>query len=119
MERMVATGSFRLGIDIGGTFTDGALIEEGEGTVRIDKVLTTPADLSQAFLQCIRRLADRVALEPPQLRYIFHATTVATNAGLERPGARAGLLLTQGFRDILEIARQVRYYLYNLQTEQP
>jgi N-methylhydantoinase A len=82
-------------------------------------VLTTPADLSQAFLQCIRRLADRVALEPHQLRYIFHATTVATNAVLERRGARAGLLVTQGFRDILEIARQVRYELYNLQTEKP
>ncbi len=110
---------YRLGIDIGGTFTDGVLIDEITGDISIDKVLTTPPDPSEGFLHAARRLVDRAALEPEDLRYVIHATTVATNAVLERRGAEAGLLVTQGFRDLLEIARQVRYELYNLQTTKP
>jgi N-methylhydantoinase A len=110
---------FRFGIDIGGTFTDGVLVHDEEGTVWIDKVLTTLHDPSLGFLQCLLRLAQRAGLEPSDIDSIIHATTIATNALLERRGARAGLLVTKGFRDILEIARQVRYELYNLQTEKP
>jgi len=113
------TNAYRLGVDIGGTFTDGVLIDEATGATFIDKVLTTPADPSEGFLHVTERLADRVGLRPELLSYIIHATTVATNAVLERRGARVGMLVTQGFRDLLEIARQVRYELYNLQTEKP
>lgn len=110
---------YRLGVDIGGTFTDGVLIDEHTGAITIDKVLTTRDDPSRGFLEVTRRLARRESGAPAELRYIIHATTVATNAILERRGARAGLLVTQGFRDILEIARQVRHELYNLQTDKP
>ena len=110
---------YRLGVDIGGTFTDGVLIDEQSGTIAIDKVLTTRDDPSSGFLQVVERLVARGARVPEHLRYVVHATTVATNAILERSGAQAGLLVTSGFRDILEIARQVRHELYNLQTDKP
>ena len=110
---------FRLAIDIGGTFTDGVLINEENGALTIGKVPTTPADLSEGFLRAGQRLVYNADIEPDLLAYIIHATTVATNAVLGGQGSRAGLLVTEGFRDILEIARQTRYELYNLQTEKP
>lgn len=108
---------FRLGIDIGGTFTDGVLIDETTGELKIDKVLTTPKDPSEGFLNITQRITSHTELSPDIFRYVIHATTIATNALLERRGARAGLLVTQGFRDVLEIGRQIRHELYNLQTE--
>jgi N-methylhydantoinase A len=111
--------TYRLGVDVGGTFTDGVLIDEQSGAISIDKILTTPDDPSRAFLQVAQRLADKLALDPRQVRYIMHAMTTATNAVIERRGARAGLLVTAGFRDVLEIQRQVRHELYNLQTDKP
>jgi N-methylhydantoinase A len=110
---------FRLGIDVGGTFTDAVLIDEDTGALTIDKVSTTPADLSEGVDASFERLKDRARFQPDELRYLIHASTVASNALLQRTGARAGLLVTAGFRDILEIARQIRYELYNLQTEKP
>src|SRR5438034_8115128 len=115
---MIAT-TYRLGVDVGGTFTDGVLIDEQSGAISIDKLLTTPDDPSEAFLQVALRLVDKLGLHPPQVRYIMHAMTTATNAVIERRGARAGLLVTAGFRDVLEIQRQVRHELYNLQTDKP
>jgi len=114
-----ARTSYRLGVDIGGTFTDGVLIDEDSGAVTIDKMLTTPDDPSLAFLHIATGLARRLNLDPAQIRYIMHAMTTATNAVIERRGAQAGLLLTAGFRDVLEIQRQVRHELYNLQTDKP
>jgi N-methylhydantoinase A len=109
--------TYRLGVDVGGTFTDGVLIDEQSGAISIDKILTTPDDPSRAFLQVALRLVDKLELEPRQVRYIMHAMTTATHAVIERSGARAGLLVTIGFRDVLEIQRQVRHELYNLQTD--
>jgi N-methylhydantoinase A len=111
--------NLRLGVDIGGTFTDAVLIDESDGAIRIDKVLTTPVDPSCGFIDVTRRLVQRGRVDPGALPAIIHATTVATNALLERKGADTALLVTEGFRDILEIARQVRYELYNLQTDKP
>jgi N-methylhydantoinase A len=111
--------TYRLGVDVGGTFTDGVLIDEKSGAISIDKVLTTPDDPSRAFLQVVIRLADKLEVDPREVRYIMHAMTTATNAVIERRGARAGLLVTSGFRDVLEIQRQVRHELYNLQTDKP
>jgi N-methylhydantoinase A len=111
--------TYRLGVDVGGTFTDGVLLDEQSGAISIDKILTTPDDPSRAFLQVALRLQDKLDLDPRQVRYIMHAMTTATNAVIERRGARAGLLVTAGFRDVLEIQRQVRHELYNLQTDKP
>ncbi len=116
---MTGPNTYRLGVDVGGTFTDGVLIDEQSGAISIDKVLTTPDDPSRAFVQVASRLADKLKLDHRQVRYIMHAMTTATNAVIERRGARAGLLVTAGFRDVLEIQRQVRHELYNLQTDKP
>lgn len=114
-----AAPTFRLGVDIGGTFTDAILISEQDGRVWGGKVLSTPNDPSEGFLQVIAEVLARSGASASELRSIIHATTVATNAVIERRGAQAGLLVTEGFRDILEIARQIRHELYNLQTDKP
>ena len=110
-----AAGRFSVGIDIGGTFTDVVLMN-GQGTiVAKHKVDTTGAALEQCFMHGLGRATaglDRQAVAP-----ILHATTVATNTVLEGKGARTALLVTEGFRDILEIARQRRPSLYDLKAE--
>src|SRR5579871_4267506 len=110
---------FRVGIDIGGTFTDGILIDEATGEVHIGKVPTTPRDPSRGFMDAVGRLLRRVDADPADVRSIVHGTTVATNAIIEGKLARTGFLTTAGFRDMLEIARQVRPSLYDLLFEKP
>jgi len=109
--------SVRLAIDIGGTFTDATLIDEETGEVAIAKVLTTPADPSEGFMQAVERALDEGGVEAAQVRFVVHATTVATNAIIEGNVARSGFVTTDGFRDLLEIARQVRPTLYDTQFE--
>ena len=115
----MATDSYRLGVDVGGTFTDGVLINESTGEVRITKVPSTPDDPSRAFLEATGRILREAAVDPKQVSYIVHGTTVATNAIIEGKVARTGFLTTEGFRDMLEIARQIRPSLYDLQFEKP
>ena len=109
--------SARVAIDIGGTFTDATLIDEGTGRVEIAKVLTTPADPSEGFMQAFERVLGEV--QAADVRLVVHATTVATNAIIEGKIARSGFVTTDGFRDLLEIARQVRPTLYDTQFEKP
>ena len=111
--------STRIGVDIGGTFTDGVAFDPVTAEVVIEKVLTTSVDLSDGFLAVFDALVARASVSPEHVRDVMHASTVATNALLERNGARVGLLVTAGFRDVLEIGRQVRSELYNLFTEKP
>lgn len=107
---------FTIGIDVGGTFTDGILIDEQTGDFTIAKVTSTPADPSVGFLRAVSRLLEEhPEADWPELGYIIHATTVVTNAVLEGKTARAALLVTEGFRDVLEIGRQTRSSLYDLQ----
>jgi N-methylhydantoinase A len=107
----------RVAIDIGGTFTDATLIDEESGAVSIAKVLTTPSDPSEGFMQAFERaLGDERAED---VQFVVHATTVATNAIIEGKIARSGFVTTDGFRDLLEIARQVRPTLYDTQFEKP
>jgi N-methylhydantoinase A len=108
-----------LGIDIGGTFTDATLLDEITGEVRISKVSTTPRDPAQGFLEAVRRLLRQAEVTPAEVRFVVHATTVATNAIIEGKVAATGFVTTEGFRDMLEIARQVRPSLYDLQFEKP
>ncbi len=110
---------YRLGVDIGGTFTDGTLVDEATGEVRIGKILTTPADPSDGFLALVRRMVKEASIKPADLSFVVHATTVATNAIIEGRVARCGFVTTEGFRDMLEIARQIRPSLYDLQFEKP
>lgn len=111
--------TYRLGIDIGGTFTDAMLIDEQTGQVHIEKVPSTPSDPSIGFLDATERIVDRAGVATGRIAYVVHATTVATNAIIEGKGAKTGFITTQGFRDLLEIQRQIRSDLYDVMFEKP
>jgi N-methylhydantoinase A len=110
---------FRLGVDVGGTFTDATLIEDRTGDIRIAKVLTTPADPSQGFSAAVDRIIADNEVTPGDIGMLVHATTVATNAIIEGKIAKTALITTHGFRDMLEIARQIRPSLYDTQFNKP
>ena len=112
-----ATG--RLGVDIGGTFTDLVWVDDLTGEVRVGKVLTTPKDPAQAVEQGVLGLLQEAGAAPSDVRSLIHGTTLATNALIERKGARTGLLTTAGFRDALEIGREGRYDMYDLFIDPP
>ncbi len=105
-----------IGVDIGGTFTDVVCHAPG-GPLRIVKIPSTPSDPSQAVLQSIAYMAETWAIKPAQVARFVHGTTVATNAVLERKGARIGVLTTEGFRDVIEIGRQMRHQMYSVILE--
>ncbi|HEY6075591.1 MAG TPA: hydantoinase/oxoprolinase family protein, partial [Gaiella sp.] len=98
--------AFRLGVDVGGTFTDLFLVgDEGSGTQYRVKTPSTPADPSEGVLVGVRRICEESGVAMGDVRNILHGTTVATNAVLESKGARVGLITTQGFAQILHLAR--------------
>ena len=105
-----------IGVDTGGTFTDFICRKDGEPT-RILKVPSTPDDPSRAVLEGLRHILELAAATPEQITRFVHGTTVATNAVLERKGACTGLLTTAGFRDVLEIGRQLRTEIYDLELD--
>jgi len=106
----------RVGIDIGGTFTDLVATDERRRVWKI-KVLTTPTDPSVGALDAVRRLLEKDKVDPGLVRVVIHATTLASNALLTGNIPKAALVTTAGFRDVLEIGRQNRPELYNLQVE--
>jgi N-methylhydantoinase A len=106
-------GRFEIGVDIGGTFTDIVCRERG-GALHVLKVPTTRDDPSQAVIKSIAELAERWGVAADRINRFAHGTTVATNAVLERKGARIGVLTTAGFRDVLEIGRQLRTDVYRV-----
>ena len=110
---------FRLGVDIGGTFTDGVLIDTSSGEVTNSKVLSTPGDPSLGFMEALQQLIAGRGIEPGEIEHVVHATTVATNAIIEGSTARAAFVTTAGFSDMLEIARQIRPTLYDLNFKKP
>ena len=109
----------RLGVDVGGTFTDFALVDESNGRTIIHKLLTTPDDPSIAMLQGMRVLLATAGLPASRLDSIVHGTTLITNAVIERKGASIGMLVTKGFRDVLDIAKEHRYDVYDLRLQFP
>ncbi len=114
--------SYRLGCDIGGTFTDFVLVNDKTGEFRINKCLTTPADPSDAVEHGIKQLLEMQKQEDnfmPLLNEIIHGTTLVINAIIERKGARTGLITTKGFRDVLELGRELRYDAYDIFAEYP
>ncbi|MFQ5829703.1 MAG: hydantoinase/oxoprolinase family protein [Candidatus Methylomirabilia bacterium] len=104
------TGMKLVGVDVGGTFTDLVVVDEGSGEVRIAKVHTTPANQAEGVLAALRQ----GGLAADQIGVMVHGTTTATNALLERRGAVVGLITTRGFRDILELGRRTRPRAYGL-----
>jgi N-methylhydantoinase A/oxoprolinase/acetone carboxylase beta subunit len=112
-------GKYRLGCDIGGTFTDFVLLNDETGEILINKCLTTPRDPSDAVEQGIRELGQRVSGLVEDLGEVIHGTTLVINAIIERKGARTGLITTRGFRDVLELGREIRYAPYDIFAEFP
>jgi N-methylhydantoinase A len=110
---------FRLGVDIGGTFTDAVLLDEENGEITVAKVLSTPSDPSIGFLNAVDRILEGGRAGAADLSYIVHGTTVATNALIEGKTPRTAFITTRGFRDMLEIGRQVRPSLYDVHFEKP
>ncbi|MEM9684352.1 MAG: hydantoinase/oxoprolinase family protein, partial [Pseudomonadota bacterium] len=115
---MTSTTRYRLGIDIGGTFTDIVLLGE-DGNVHTKKILSTPDDYSRAIEEGVRRLLEETGVAADAIAEVSHGTTVATNAIIERKGVRVALITTQGFRDILEIARYRAPQLYDVFFRKP
>jgi N-methylhydantoinase A/oxoprolinase/acetone carboxylase beta subunit len=110
---------YALGVDIGGTFTDLALVETRSGRVLAGKVLTNYADLAAGVLQGVTDLIARHHVPASQVRKVVHGTTLATNALIQRRGARTAMIVTRGFRDLLEMARESRYDIFDIELEMP
>ena len=108
---------YRLGVDVGGTFTDAILLNESTGEVRTGKVPSTPSDPSDGFLRVVRRMLEEGAVPPETVRYVVHGTTVATNAIIEGNLSKTAFITTDGFKDLLEIQTGIRPALYDLQFE--
>jgi len=113
------SGQRRIGVDIGGTFTDLVVFDDATGSFAVGKTLTTPRDPSQAVETLVLESLEREGVAIGSVQQLIHGTTLVTNAIIERTGSRTALLATQGFRDSIEIGRENRYELYDLMLEMP
>jgi N-methylhydantoinase A len=111
--------SFRLGVDIGGTFTDVALVDEATGEIAVVKVPTTPRDFARGVIAALEAATRGAGRAPAAATLLAHATTVVTNALLEGKGVRTALVTTRGMRDVLELRRSARSRLYDLLQDPP
>lgn len=112
----------RVGVDVGGTFTDIVLEQSGKGgkqSIFVHKVTSTPADQSVAVVKGIVEICKMAGVAPGEVDMVFHGTTVATNMVIERKGAEVGMITTRGFRDILHMARHKRPHNFSLQFDVP
>ena len=113
------TARFSLGIDIGGTFTDVVVYDHDDGRLFSRKLLTTHDDPSRAVLEGVRQVIAEDGVAPADIGRVAHATTLFTNALIERKGAETGLIATEGFRDVVEIGRERKYELYDIHIQKP
>jgi len=111
--------SWRVGVDSGGTFTDVCLFEDASGRVEVWKVASTPEDPSLGIARGVAEALVRVGATPGGVGYFGHGTTVGTNTLIQHRGVKTGLIVTDGFRDLLEIGRQKRPDLYDLMANKP
>ena len=111
-----SSGAIEIGVDIGGTFTD-IVCRKAGGAMHVFKLPTTRGDPSDAVIKSVAELKERWGIDPSSVARFAHGTTVATNAVLERKGSKIGLITTEGFRDVLEIARQLRTQVYRVILE--
>jgi len=111
--------AWRLGVDSGGTFTDVCMFDDATGRLKIWKVPSTPADPSLGIANGVIEGLKTVGAEAGEISFLGHGTTVATNALIELRGGKTGLVVTDGFRDLLEIGRQKRPSLYDMNAEKP
>lgn len=112
-------GDWVIGVDVGGTFTDFSARQLSTGRSVLHKRPSTPHDPSEAILNGLQELQAKAGIDGDDIARFAHGTTVATNALLQRKGAKTALVTTKGFRDLLEIGRQVRPAIYDLQADAP
>ena len=117
-EKKEGAGSMRIGVDIGGTFTD-IVGRRADGCVFVEKVLSSVHDYSEGIVDGIGRILRRSGVAPDAVQELVHATTVATNSIIERKGAHTGLITTRGFRDVLDIRNSRRPEMYNIEWIKP
>ena len=110
---------YRIGVDIGGTFTDVVMLDPGTGRLVNEKVLTTPDDPAEGVLTGISRILATEGVAASAVQSVIHGTTLVANALIERKGVRTALITTRGFRDVLEIGRELRYSIYDLFIDMP
>jgi N-methylhydantoinase A/oxoprolinase/acetone carboxylase beta subunit len=110
---------YRVGVDIGGTFTDFALFDARRAKMSVHKQLTTPHDPSEAVIAGIDVLLSRDGIAIEDVSDVVHGTTLVTNAVIERQGAITGMLATSGFSDILDMGFERRYDLFDLRVKYP
>ena len=110
---------YMVGVDVGGTFTDITLINTESQEVFNHKVRSTPSDPSMAILTGVKEILEDYEIPYSEVDYLAHGTTVATNALIEKKGVKTALLITEGFKDLIEIRDQTRPSLYQLKTEKP
>lgn len=111
--------SYKIGVDVGGTFTDVCMFNQDTGEVNVYKLPSTPWDPSEAIGNGVKEILELHGVSPAAVSNLVHGTTVATNATLERKGAKTAIITTKGFRDLIELARQTRASLYDTQVEKP
>ncbi|NJM07802.1 methylhydantoinase, partial [Candidatus Gracilibacteria bacterium] len=116
---MATHPGFRVGFDIGGTFTDFVLWDMQTDALHTYKTLTTPDDPTRAVIEGLDTLLEQVNANYSDLALAIHGTTLITNALIERKGARTALITTRGHRDVLEMAREMRYDIYDLLLVNP
>ena len=111
----------RVGVDVGGTFTDVVLEQTGSSGQRVvvTKVPSTPQDQSRGVVQGVLAACEKAGVAPGEIDVLYHGTTVATNMIIERSGAHVGMITTRGFRDILHMARHKRPHNFSLQYDVP
>ena len=111
----------RIGIDVGGTFTDVILVDPTTGSLHSAKAFTTPRDRSRGVIDAIQAVLAQSGIPPVRIGDVVHGSTTGTNALIERSGARTGLLVTAGFRDVLEIGRVMRPMegVYDMAVDRP
>lgn len=111
--------AYRIGVDIGGTFTDVVLWDMAQTRIWNSKLLTTPDDPARAVMDGIARIIAQRGIEPRAVDAVIHGTTLVANALIERKGVKTGLITTRGYRDVLEIGREWRYDQFDLEIEMP
>src|ERR1700710_277584 len=115
---MNSDSKFRVAVDIGGTFTDIALLTD-TGLIHQSKISSTPADPSAAVIEGVGQLLAELSIAPEAIAEVLHGTTVGSNTILQRKGARTGLITTRGFRDVLEIGRIRMPDMFDLTWDKP
>jgi N-methylhydantoinase A len=109
----------RIGVDVGGTFTDVCMFDDRSRSLHIAKVPSIPSSPDEGVIEGVQRLLSETKCRPQDVEFFVHGTTIATNAILEYKGAKVGLLVTEGFRDVLQIVRQDRPKLYDYFAQHP